>query len=61
MKDAENTTCEIEFEEEEDDLMFSSEEKEKTISDEEDVMRKLEEQISEITLKKSEENTSFSQ
>ncbi|KAI5165101.1 Ran GTPase-activating protein 1 [Nematocida sp. AWRm78] len=50
-KEAEMTTCEIEFEEEDDELVFSSEEKEKTASDEE-IIRKLEEQISEIVIQK---------
>ncbi|KAI5191758.1 Ran GTPase-activating protein 1 [Nematocida minor] len=50
---AEETTCEIEFEEEEEDeLIFSSEEKEKIISEEE-VIQKIEEKISEITIQKT--------
>lgn len=50
---AENTTCEIEFEEEEEeDLMFSSEEKDQIPSDEEETMHRLEEAISELIIQK---------
>ncbi|KAH9385433.1 Ran GTPase-activating protein 1 [Nematocida major] len=55
-KDAEETTCEIHFEEEEDDdLVFSSEEKEESADTQNDqVIKKIEEQIAELAIQRDE-------